>query len=94
MMVHPTDTTITDTAMMTHGWFERLTLSTHGVTVLHEPLTFTRNGRQRNTSWIGQGRLGMTGQGHATQDVINHAERAENASGQGKKCDSDGRVDH
>jgi hypothetical protein len=94
MMVHPTDTTITDTAMMTHGWFERLTLSTHGMTVLHEPLAFTGNGRQWNTSGIRQGCLGMTGQGHATQDVIKHAQRAGNASGQGKKCDSDGRVEH
>jgi hypothetical protein len=93
-MVHPTDTTITDTAMMTHGWFERLTLSTHGVTVLHEPLAFTGNGRERNTPWIRQGRLGMTGQGHATQDVIKHAQSDGNTFGQCKKRDGDGRVDH
>lgn len=92
-MVHPTDTTIADPAMMTHGRFERLTLSTHGVTVLHEALSFTGNGRQGDTSWISEGGLGMTGQGHATQHVIKHAQKDGNAVGQGKKGDGDGRVE-
>ena len=94
MMIHPTDTTIADTAMMTHGWFECLTLSTHGVTVLHEPLAFTGNGCQGNTSGIRQGCLGMTCQRHATQDIIQHAQCAGNASCNGQQCDSDGRVEH
>jgi hypothetical protein len=49
MMVHSTDTTIADPAMMRKGRFESLALSTHGVARKISPLALHRN----STFWYG-----------------------------------------
>jgi len=67
MMVHSTNTSITNSAMVRHGWLEGLALATHGMAVFHESLAFTGNGLNGYTSRICQWRLGVAGQCHATQ---------------------------
>jgi hypothetical protein len=92
MMVHSTDAAIADSTMMRHGGFEGLTLSAHGVRILHEPLTFRRNSGQRHTSRIRQGSLGVTGQSHKTQDVVNHAQDDRNSFCDCQEGDSGSRI--
>lgn len=59
MMIHPADASVADAAVMRHGWLECLTLSTHAVRILHQPLTFRRYGGQRYTARISQTCLSM-----------------------------------
>ena len=93
-MVHPTNTSIADPTVVRLGWFKGLTLSTHAVRVLHEPLPFAGNGLNGDTAGIGEGCFGVTGQGHDDQTIVNHAQNDRNAFGNGQECDSNGRVGH
>jgi hypothetical protein len=93
-MVHPTNTTVTDTAMLGHGRFEGLTLSTHTVAVLHQTLAFTGNGCQGHTAWIQKTSLGVTCQGHETQNVVKHTQNNWYALRDRQQRDGNGRVQH
>ena len=73
MVVHPADASIADPAVMGHGWFEGLALSAHAMAVFEESLSFAGNGREGDTSGIGETGLCVAGQCHETQDVVNHA---------------------
>jgi hypothetical protein len=94
MMVHAAYAAIANAAMMRVQRFKGLTLPTHAVGVFQQSLPFARNCLDRDTSWIGEGRLGMTGQSHATQDSINHPQNDGNAFGNGQQNDGKGTVQH
>lgn len=55
--------------MMRHGWFKRLTLTTHAEFFIPS-LQFGWNGTHGHRPRIGKARLGMTRQGQGTQYTI------------------------
>jgi hypothetical protein len=92
VVVHTANATIANTAMMGHGWFKGLALPTHRVRVFHQSLAFAGNRRQGHTARICEGSLGMAGQRHETQDIVDHSQHDRDAFRDGQQGDSHGRV--
>ena len=94
VVVHAANASITDTAVVRHGWFECLTLPTHTVRILHQALSFGRNCGQRNTTRIGQTRLGVACQCHKYQYIVYHTENNRYAFRDCQEGDSHCRIQH
>ena len=94
VVVHSRNASIADSTMGRVGRFEGLALSAHGVTVFQEPLPFTGNGLNGNTTGITERCFGMTGQRHDTEHVVNHPQYDGNAFGNGQECYSNSAVRH
>lgn len=90
-MVHPTDTSITDSTMMRMGWFEGLALTAHAqfaaTTIVRsqQPLFFGWDGRGWYRSWICQSCFDMTRQGQTGQEGIHHGQKGRNPTCLGQK---------